>query len=170
MGIPSISIYANELMQFYGVKTLIRVGTCGSIRPDVNLKDVVIALGASTDSNINHDRFGSISYAPTASFDLLYRAYQLAKQENIKAVAANVFTSDKFYDDALNQKRELLSSYGVAAIDMETCELYSLAARYGADALTLMTVSDNLVTGEHCTSEERRTSFGDMIKIALEII
>lgn len=170
MGIPSISIYVNELIQFYGVKSLIRVGTCGSIRPGVNLKDIVIALAASTDSNINHDRFGSISYAPTADFDLLYRAYQLALQNNIKAVAANVFTSDKFYDDALDQKRELLSSYGVAAIDMETCELYSLAAKFGVQALTLMTVSDSLVTGEHCTAEERQLSFGDMIKIALEII
>lgn len=170
MGIPSISIYANELMAFYGVKTLIRVGTCGSINPDIHLKDVVIAMGASTDSNMNHDRFGSISFAPTASFDLLDRAYHMALDEKMTAVVANVFTSDKFYDDAFEQKKKLLSSYGVAAVDMETCELYSLAARYGADALTLMTVSDSLVTGEHCTAEERQTSFSDMIRIALEII
>lgn len=170
MGIPSISIYASELMAFYGVKTLIRVGTCGSINPDIHLKDVVIAMGASTDSNMNHDRFGSISFAPTASFDLLDRAYHMALDEKMTAVVANVFTSDKFYDDAFEQKKKLLSSYGVAAVDMETCELYSLAARYGADALTLMTVSDSLVTGEHCTAEERQTSFSDMIRIALEII
>ena len=170
MGMPSMSIYANELMEFYEAKTLIRVGTCGSIHPAVHLKDVVIALGASTDSNMNHDRFGSIYFAPTASFDLLDRAYHLAMQENMKAVVANVFTSDKFYDDTLDQKRKLLSSYGVAAIDMETCELYSLAAKHGVDALTIMTVSDNLVTGERCTTEERQTSFNDMIKIALEII
>jgi len=170
MGMPSLSIYANELMEFYSVNTLIRVGTCGSIHPDVRLKDVVIALGASTDSNMNHDRFGSISFAPTASFALLDMAYQLAKQQNIKAVVTNVFTSDKFYDDMLDQKMKLLSSYGVAAIDMETCELYSLAARHGVDALTLMTVSDNLITGEKCTIEERQTSFGDMVRIALEII
>jgi len=170
MGMPSLSIYANELMEFYSVKTLIRVGTCGSIHPDVLLKDVVIALGASTDSNMNHDRFGSISFAPTASFALLDRAYRHARQQNIKAVVANVFTSDKFYDDMLEQKTKLLSSYGVAAIDMEACELYSLAARHGVDALTLMTVSDNLVTGEKCTIEERQTSFCDMVRIALEII
>lgn len=170
MGMPSMSIYANELMEFYGVKTLIRVGTCGSIHPDVVLKDVVIALGASTDSNMNHDRFGNITFAPTASFALLDRAYRLAQQEEMKAVVANVFTSDKFYDDAIDQKIKLLSSYGVAAIDMETCELYSLAAKHGADALTLMTVSDSLVTGERCTTQERQTSFNDMIKIALEII
>jgi len=170
MGMPSISIYTNELMEFYGVKTLIRVGTCGSIRPDVLLKDVVIALGASTDSNMNHDRFGSISFAPTASFPLLDRAYHLAQENRIRAVVANVFTSDKFYDDAMDRKRQILSSYGVAAVDMETCELYSLSAKYGADALTLMTVSDSLVTGERCTTEERQTSFRDMIRIALEII
>lgn len=170
MGIPSISIYANELMAFYGVKTLIRVGTCGSINPDIHLKDVVIAMGASTDSNMNHDRFGSISFAPTASFVLLDRAYHMALDEKMTAVVANVFTSDKFYDDSFEQKKKLLSSYGVAAVDMETCELYSLAARHGADALTLMTVSDSLVTGEHCTAEERQTSFSDMIRIALEII
>jgi len=170
MGMPSLSIYANELMEFYSVNTLIRVGTCGSIHPDVHLKDVVIALGASTDSNMNHDRFGSISFAPTASFGLLDRAYHLAKQQNIRAVVTNVFTSDKFYDDTLDQKIKILSSYGVAAIDMETCELYSLAAGHGVDALTLMTVSDNLVTGEKCTTEERQTSFGDMIRIALEVI
>ena len=170
MGMPSVSIYANELMEFYGVKTLIRVGTCGSIHSNIKLKDIVIALGASTDSNMNHDRFGSISFAPAASFDLIDRAYHTAVQNNWKAVVANVFTSDKFYDDALKQKIELLSSYGVAAIDMETCELYTLAARHGKDALTLMTVSDHLVSGERCTTEERQTSFGDMIKLALEII
>jgi len=170
MGMPSISIYANELIEFYGVKTLIRVGTCGTIHADVHLKDVVIAMGASTDSNMNQDRFGSIYFAPTASFVLLDRAYHLAMKENMKAVVANVFTSDKFYDDKMDQKKSLLSSYGVAAVDMETCELYSLAAKYGVDALTLMTVSDSLVSGERCTTEERRTSFNDMIKIALEII
>jgi len=113
--------------------------------PGDPLRARFIALGASTDSNMNHDRFGSIYFAPTASFDLLDRAYHLAMQENMKAVVANVFTSDKFYDDALDQKKKLLSAYGVAAIDMETCELYSLAAKHGIDALTIMTVSDNLI-------------------------
>jgi len=170
MGMPSMSIYANELIEFYDVKTLIRVGTCGSIHPDVHLKDVVIALGASTDSNMNHDRFGSIHFAPTASFELLDRAYHLAQLEKMKVIVANVFTSDNFYDEAIDSKKKLLSCYGVAAIDMETCELYSLAAKYGVDALTMMTVSDSLVTGERCTTDERQTSFNDMIKIALEII
>jgi len=170
MGMPSMSIYANELMEFYGVKTFIRVGTCGTIHSDVKLKDVVIALGASTDSNMNLDRFGGLYFAPTANFALLNRAYHLTQQKNMRAVVANVFTSDKFYDDAIDKKIELLSSYGVVAIDMETCELYSLAAKHGVEALTLMTVSDSLVTGERCTTEERQTTFNDMIKVALEII
>lgn len=170
MGMPSLSIYANELIEFFGVKTLIRVGTCGAIRPDIHIKDVVIALGASTDSNMNHDRFGSISFAPTADFTLLDKAYHLAQERNMRAVVANVFTSDKFYDDAMEQKTKLMAAYGVAAVDMETCELYSIAARHGVDALTLMTVSDSLISGEGCTTDERQTNFNDMIKIALEII
>lgn len=170
MGMPSMSIYANELMEFYGAKRLIRVGTCGSIHPDIKLKDVVIALGSCTDSNMNHDRFGSISFAPTASFSLLEAAYQLAVKEGMPAVVKNVFTSDKFYDDRIKEKTQLMADYGVAAVDMETCELYSLAAKHGVEALTLMTVSDSLVTGEACTPEERQTTFKDMMKIALEII
>lgn len=170
MGMPSMHIYANELIQEYGVKTLIRVGTCGSISTCLKLKEVVIAMGASTDSNMNHDRFGSISFAPTASFDLLHKAYQAAEKAGVKASVGNVFTSDKFYDDALAQKMKLLSSYGILAVDMETCELYSLAAKHGVSVLTLMTVSDSLVTGEKCTAQERQTSFNDMIRIALEIL
>lgn len=170
MGSPSVSIYANELMEHYGAQTLIRVGTCGSIRGDVRIKDVVIAVGASTDSGMNHDRFGNICFAPTASFELLMKAWEAAKAAGVKAVAAGVFTSDKFYDDRLDSKRDLMTSYGVAAMDMETSELYTLAARHGRKALSLLTVSDHLLTGEHCTTEERQTAFNDMIKLALEIV
>lgn len=170
MGMPSMHIYANELMEFYGVKRLIRVGTCGSINPDIVLKDIVIAMGATTDSNMNHDRFGSISFAPIASFELLNLAFTKAQENGVKSVVQNVFTSDKFYDDSMGQKVKLLSSYGVAAIDMETCELYTLAAKHGAEALTILTVSDSIVTGEKCTTKERQSAFGDMIKIALETI
>lgn len=170
MGMPSMHIYANELMEFYDVKQLIRVGTCGTINADINLKDIVIAMGASTDSNINHDRFGGISFAPTASYRLLEKAYRFAVESGTKAVVKNIFTSDKFYDDLMEQKIRLLSSYGIAAIDMETCELYTLAAKHKAEALTLLTVSDSLLTAEKCTTQERQNSFQDMIKIALEII
>jgi len=170
MGMPSMGIYANELMTSYGVKTAIRVGTCGSIHPDIKLKDLVAAVGATTDSNMNHDRFGSISYAPIADFDLMRKAYEAAKEAGIHINFGNVYTSDKFYDDRLEEKISLLRRYGVMAIDMETAELYTLAAKHGVSALTIMTVSDSLITKELTTAEERQTTFNDMIKIALEII
>lgn len=170
MGMPSMHIYASELMEIYGAKRLIRVGTCGSLREAVSLKDVVIAMAATTDSNMNRDRFGSISYAPAASFELLKKAYEEAQRADVKAIVSNIFTSDKFYDDRGKEKNALVASYGVAAVDMETCELYTLAAKYGVEALTMLTVSDNLLTGEKCTAEERQNSFNDMIQVALEII
>lgn len=170
MGMPSMGIYANELMEYYGCKQLIRVGTCGSLKEGVNLKDVVIAIGSTTDSNMNKDRFGNISFAPVASFELLRKAYDEAKKQNVNAIVSNVFTSDKFYDDHGKEKNALVASYGCAGVDMETCELYTLAAKHGVDALTMLTVSDNLITGEKCTTEERQTTFLDMIKVALEII
>ncbi len=170
MGMPSMHIYASELMEVYGVKNLIRVGTCGGLKSTVHLKDVVIAMGASTDSNMNKDRFGSISFAPTASFELLQKAYEEARKQGVNSFVGNVFTSDKFYDDHGKEKNELMASYGVAAVDMETCELYTLAAKHGVNALTMLTVSDDLVTGERCTAEERQTTFQDMIRIALEIV
>lgn len=170
MGMPSMHIYASELMEVYGAKNLIRVGTCGGLKPTVHLKDVVIAMGASTDSNMNRDRFGSISFAPTASFGLLKKAYEEAIKQGVNAFVGNVFTSDKFYDDRGKEKNDLAASYGIAAVDMETCELYTLAAKHGVSALTMLTVSDDLVTGERCTAQERQTAFQDMIRIALEIV
>lgn len=169
MGMPSMHIYASELIQEYGAKRLIRVGTCGSLREGIDLKDVVIAMASTTDSGMNRDRFGNISFAPTASFTLLKNAWDKAQELKVKAVVSNIFTSDKFYDDRGNEKNALLASYGVAAVDMETCELYTLALKYGVDALTMLTVSDNLLTGAKCTAQERQTAFQDMIKVALEI-
>lgn len=169
MGMPSMHIYASELMEAYGVKKLIRVGTCGSLKEGIDLKDVVIAMAATTDSGMNKDRFGSISFAPVASYKLLRAAADKAEELQVKAVVSSIFTSDKFYDDRGKEKNALLASYGVAAVDMETCELYTLALKHGVDALTMLTVSDNLLTGAKCTAEERQTSFHDMIKIALEI-
>lgn len=170
MGMPSIGIYANELMASYGVKTLIRVGTCGAIQPDLALRDIVMASAATTDSNMNHDRFGSTSFAPCANFYLLNTAYEAAKARSLEAKIGNIFTSDKFYDDRLEEKIALLRSYGILAVDMETAELYTLAARHGAAALTIMTVSDSLVTHEKTTAEERQTSFDTMIRLALDVI
>lgn len=170
MGMPSMHIYANELMTVYGAKQLIRVGTCGGLTEAVQLKDVVIAMGATTDSNMNRDRFGSISFAPIASFDLLRKAYEESQKQGVHATVSNVFTSDKFYDDRGKEKNALVAAYGCVGVDMETCELYTLAAKHGVDALTMLTVSDDLVRGLQCTAEERQTTFNNMIKIALEII
>ena len=167
MGVPSISIYANELMTDYGVKKLIRVGTCGAIQKDVKVRDVIIAQTSSTDSAINRVTFGgTIDFAPTADFDLLLKSYNAAKEAGLNVRVGNIFTADQFYsDEAQNEK---LAAYGVLAVEMETAALYTLAAKYGRQALTVLTVSDHIITGEVTTAEERQTTFNDMIVIALE--
>lgn len=169
MGMPSLGIYATELMKDFGVETAIRIGTCGAIREGVNIRDVVIATAASTDSNMNRDRFGSISFAPAADFGLTAKAAELASAYGITAHMGGVYTSDKFYDDRNDVKLKMMHDYGVLAVDMETCELYTLAAKYGVRALTIMTVSDSFVTHEVCSAEERQTAFNDMIRLALEL-
>lgn len=167
MGIPSISIYATELMRDYGVKKLIRVGTCGAMRKDIQLRDVIIAQGATTDSSIIRNIFGgSINYAPLADFTLLRTAYEKALVQQIPVRVGNIVSVDRFYDDEIDNDK--LTAYGIMAVEMETAGLYVLAAKYGAQALGIFTVSDHLVTKAACTPEERQTSFDDMIHIALE--
>lgn len=167
MGIPSISIYVTELMRDYGVKKLIRVGTCGAMREDIHLRDVIIAQGATTDSSIVRNIFGgAINYAPLADFDLLRTAYEKAVAQQISVRVGNIVSVDRFYDDEIDNDK--LTDYGIMAVEMETAALYVLAAKYKAQALGLFTVSDHLVTKEACTAEERQTSFDDMIRIALE--
>lgn len=169
MGIPSISIYATELMRDYGVKKLIRVGTCGAMREDIKLRDVIIAQGATTDSSIVRNIFGpSINYAPLADFSLLCKAYEKAGSQQIPARVGNIVSVDRFYDEEIDNAK--LTAYGIMAVEMETAGLYILAAKYGAQALGLFTVSDHLLTKESCTAAERQTSFNDMIRIALETI
>ncbi|MBC3937932.1 purine-nucleoside phosphorylase [Anaerotruncus massiliensis (ex Liu et al. 2021)] len=170
MGMPSMHIYASELMQEYGAKRIIRVGTCGGLRAELKLKDVVIASAASTDSNINKCRFGPISFAPSADFELLLGAYQTARERGMRATVGPIFTSDRFYSDDLPEKTKMLADYGILAVEMETCELYTLAAKHHIQALTLLTVSDNVVTDEITSPEERQTSFNDMVELALEIV
>jgi purine-nucleoside phosphorylase len=168
MGVPSISIYAHELITSYQVKNIIRVGTCGSLREDVKIKDVVIGMAASHDSNINLQRFEGMTYAPTASFELLHKAYQVAEKLGIKVKVGNILTTDTFYhDDSKDWKR--WADFGVMAVEMETAALYTLAGKHGIHALTIMTVSDSLVTGEATSAEERQTTFTEMMKIALEV-
>jgi len=167
MGIPSISIYANELITSYNVKKLIRIGTCGSINADVKVRDVILAMSACTDSSINKIRFKGMDFAPTASFELLKNAYDAAKELNIAPKVGSVLTSDTFYGDE-EDSWKIWAKFGVQAVEMETAGLYTLAAKYGVDALSILTVSDSLVTGELTTAEERQTTFKQMIEIALE--
>ena len=167
MGIPSISIYANELITSYNVKKLIRIGTCGSINADVKVRDVILAMSACTDSSINKIRFEGMDFAPTASFELLKKAYDSAKELNINPKVGSVLTSDTFYGDEADSWK-IWSKFGVQAVEMETAGLYTLAAKYGVEALSILTVSDSLVTGELTTAEERQTTFKQMIEIALE--
>ncbi len=169
MGVPSISIYVHELIESYGVKTLIRVGTCGAFQRGVRVRDVILAMSASTDSNVNKLRFKGIEYAPTADFHLLLKAYEKAQERGLKVHVGNVFTSDTFYGDD-NQHVELLTKYGTLAVEMESTALYTLAAKFGAKALSILTVSDHLVTGELTTAEERQTTFNQMIEVALDTI
>ncbi|MBM7716385.1 purine-nucleoside phosphorylase [Bacillus thermophilus] len=166
MGVPSISIYIHELMESYGVQNLIRVGTCGAIQKDVKVRDVILAMSASTDSQMNKLTFGGIDYAPTASFDLLKKAYDAGVEKGLNLKAGNIFTADMFYND--NADHEKWARYGILAIEMETAALYTLAAKFGRNALAILTVSDHILTGEMTTSEERQMTFNDMIEVALD--
>lgn len=166
MGVPSISIYVNELINSYDVKHLIRVGTAGAIQKDVKVRDVILAMSASTDSQMNRLTFGGIDYAPTANFDLLLKAYQAGMTKGLQVKVGNVFTADHFYND--NSDLEKLAKYQILAIEMETAALYTLAAKFGRQALSVLTISDHIITGEETTAEERQTTFNDMIEVALE--
>ncbi|MBD1223409.1 purine-nucleoside phosphorylase [Virgibacillus halodenitrificans] len=168
MGVPSISIYVNELIQSYDVKKLIRVGTCGAIQKDVKVRDVILAQGSTSDSQVNKMVFDHIDYAPLADFDLLKKAYDVGQEKGMNLRVGNVFTSDTFYRDNGKEINELLASYKVLAVEMETTALYTLAAKYDRQALSVLTVSDHILTGEETTAEERQTTFNEMMEIALE--
>ena len=168
MGMPSISIYVNELIKEYGVKKLLRVGTCGALHENIHIRDVLIAQGATTDSAMIHNTFGSaINFAPIADYDLLAKAVACTKEMNLPVKVGNVISQDRFYDDEIDFKK--LASYGILAAEMEAAALYLLAAKYQVQALAIFTVSDHIMCDEKpATAEERQTSFNDMIKIALE--
>ncbi|TFJ92789.1 purine-nucleoside phosphorylase [Lentibacillus salicampi] len=168
MGVPSISIYVNELIQEYDVQKLIRVGTCGAIQNDVKVRDVILAQGATTDSQMNRMNFNGIDYAPLADFELLKNAYDTGKEQGLNLQVGNVFTSDTFYRDNAKDVNELLARYNVLAVEMETTALYTLAAKFSRQALTVLTVSDHILTGEETTAEERQTTFHDMMEVALD--
>ena len=167
MGIPSMSIYITELMKDYGVKTLIRVGSAGSYQEDIKIRDIVVALSTSTDSNINNRRFKGASFAPTVNFDLLFKVLKTAEEKNIKIKAGNILTSDEFYNDDPSYFKKW-AEFGVLAVEMETTALYTLASKYKAKALSILTISDSLVSPEITSSEEREKTFNEMIELALE--
>jgi len=168
MGMPSASIYAHELINDYGVKTLIRVGSCGALSEDLQLRDVIAASGASTDSNMNRARFdGLIDYAPVADFGLLRSAVDIAERRGIAMRVGPILAADAFYTDRPDLF-DALADYGVLAVEMESAALYTIAMRFKARALTLLTVSDHIKRGEKTTSQEREQSFGQMVEIALD--
>ena len=167
MGIPSISIYITELIKDYGVKNLIRVGSAGSYQKDVKVRDVVIAMSTSTDSNINNRRFNGANFSPTANFELFLTALKVAEEKNIKIKAGNVLTSDEFYNDNSDYYKKW-ADFGVLAVEMETAGLYTLAAKYKTRALSILTISDSLVSPEITSAEEREKTFSEMIELALE--
>jgi purine-nucleoside phosphorylase len=167
MGIPSVSIYVNELFRDYGVRRAIRIGTAGSIQEDVRLRDLVIALAASTDSGANHIRFGGRSFAPAASFNLVRTAWETAKAKGWEPRVGTVVSNDLFYTEDPEEWR-LWAKFGCLALEMETAELYTLAAKYRREALALLTISDSLITGEETSPQERQTSFTRMMELALE--
>ena len=169
MGIPSASIYVTELIQEYGVERLIRVGSCGGILPTVSIRDVILAIGACTDSVVNRVRYGGYDYAATADFGLLRAAAQAAEAKGIEVKVGNVHSADLFYNsdpEAFDRMEEM----GVLAVEMEAAGLYGAAAEKGARALTICTVSDHVRTGESTSSEERQQTFDEMVNIALEAI
>ncbi|UQN06172.1 purine-nucleoside phosphorylase [Deinococcus sp. QL22] len=167
MGIASSMIYVHELITGYGCKNLIRVGTAGSYQPHVHVRDLVLAQAACTDSNINNIRFGAKNFAPIADFSLLLRAYQIAQERGFATHVGNIMSSDTFYQDEFQQFQQW-ADFGVLAVEMEAAGLYTLAAKHGVRALTILTISDHLITHEETTADERQLTFNGMIEVALD--
>lgn len=169
MGIPSCSIYATELIKDFGVKKLIRVGSCGAVRDDIKLRDVVIGMGASTDSKVNRMRFKDHDFAAIADFDMVRNAQDAAKAKGIPVIIGNIFSAELFYTPDPDMFK-VMEKYGIVGVEMEAAGIYGVAAEYGAKALTICTVSDHIKTGEQTTADERQTTFNDMMEIALESV
>lgn len=167
MGMPSLSIYANELIREYGAKTLIRIGSTGAMQEHVAMRDVIIAMTASTVSTPSSTIFKELSFAPCADFGLLQAAYMAAQTKASAVHVGGIYSSDTFYDERPDLN-DLMTRHGILAVEMETAELYTLAARHGCRALAVLTVSDHLITKEALAPEDRQSSFGDMVEIALE--
>ena len=169
MGIPSASIYTTELITEYGVKRVIRVGSCGTTHPKVKLRDVLIAMGASTDSGVNRMRFGGYDFAALATYSLVEKAVAAARAGNVTYHVGNIFSADLFYTPDPDMF-ETLAKYDVLGVEMEAAGMFPIAAEHGAEALAICTVSDDIRTGEALSSEERATTFDEMILVALETV
>ena len=168
MGMPSASIYTHELINEYGVTTLIRVGSCGALSDDLRLRDVIAAIGAATDSNMNRVRFdGLIDYAPVADFGLLRTAAEVAQRRGVPMRVGPVLAADAFYTDRPDLY-DMLADYGVLAVEMESAAIYTIAARYRARALTILTVSDHIQRGETARAHDREQTFSQMVEVALD--
>ncbi|MGB5838234.1 MAG: purine-nucleoside phosphorylase [Albidovulum sp.] len=167
MGMPSLSIYANELVSDYGAKTLIRIGSAGAMLDHVKIRDVVIAMTASTLSTPSRGFFREMQYAPCADYGLLEKAVAAARAKGTPTHVGGIYSSDVFYDER-QDLTDMLAKHGVLAVEMEAAELYTIAARYGARALAVLTISDHLITHEALPAEDRERSFGDMVEIALQ--
>ena len=167
MGMPSLSIYANELIRDYGAKTLIRIGSCGAMQESVGIRDVVIAMTASSMSTPSRGFFKELQFAPCADFGLLRAAVAAAEAKGVTTHVGGIYSADVFYDERPDLN-EQMTRHGVLAVEMEAAELYTVAARFGARALAVLTVSDHLLTHEALPSEDRERSFGEMVEIALE--
>lgn len=167
MGVPSISIYATELYKEYGVENIIRIGSCGAVRDDIKVRDIVVGLGASTDSNVNRMRFNNLDFAALADFGLLKNVVDTAEKLNLDVNVGNIFTADLFYTPN-PEMFSLMEQRGILAVEMEAAGLYGVAAEYGKKALTVLTVSDHIKTGEQTTADERETTFKDMMELTLE--
>jgi purine-nucleoside phosphorylase len=169
MGIPSASIYANELITEYGVQRMIRVGTCGGISTEVAVREVVMGIGACTDSGVNRGRYGGYDFAATADFGLLRAAVDAAAAAGVEAKVGNIHSADLFYRSD-PEFFDVMESMGVLAVEMEAAGLYGVAAEHHARALTIATVSDHIRTKESTSSEERERGFDEMVTIALEAL
>jgi purine-nucleoside phosphorylase len=169
MGQPSLSIYVHELINSYGLKTLIRVGTCGGLNAKVKVRDLILAQAATTDSAIVRDRFGPYNFAPIADFGLLRAAAEKAETRGMRFHAGNMLSSDIFYHVDGFAGYGALPEHGVIGVEMEAAALYTLAARFGVRALTICTMTDCLVTHEEISADERQTSLREMVELALEV-
>jgi len=169
MGIPSASIYATELFKDYGVEKIIRIGSCGAVRDDIKIRDIIIGMAASTDSNVNRQRFHNLDFAACADFSLLKSVVDTADKLGKEVHVGNIFSADLFYSPQ-PEMFATMEKYGILAVEMEAAGLYGAAAEYGKKALTVLTVSDHIKTGEQTTAAERETTFKDMMELTLESI